>query len=169
MFLQPFRFFSVLKTYCSLSSKGGQCYSSFKHKENSANTCAKYDQYKYICPMDCGWLGSSAHGIFQARMLEWLLFPVRRDLPDPGIKLVSLASPALAGRFFTNSATWEARICHQPPAYLSLYFSFPLGYYLAIFLFILVLRSSFIHEGFSYYSLQAEILIPLPILVIFAQ
>ena len=74
--------------------------------------------------MDCGWLGSSAHGIFQARMLEWLPFPVRRDLPDPGIKPMSLASPALAGRFFTNNATWEAHICHQPPAYLSSRFSF---------------------------------------------
>ena len=28
------------------------------------------------------------------------------DLPDPGIKP---ESPALAGRFFTTSATWEAR------------------------------------------------------------
>ena len=30
------------------------------------------------------------------------------DLPDPGIEPVSLMSPALAGRFFTTSATWEA-------------------------------------------------------------
>ena len=30
------------------------------------------------------------------------------DLPDPGIKPTSLMSPALAGRFFTTSATWEA-------------------------------------------------------------
>ena len=32
-------------------------------------------------------------------------FPPPGDLPDPGIKPVSLASPALAGRFFTTSAT----------------------------------------------------------------
>ena len=37
-----------------------------------------------------------------------LPFPVPGDLPDPGIKPMSLASPALAGRFFTTSATWEA-------------------------------------------------------------
>ena len=49
--------------------------------------------------MDCGWLGSSAHGIFQARMLEWLPFPSPGDLPDPEIKLMS---PALACRFFTT-------------------------------------------------------------------
>ena len=29
-------------------------------------------------------------------------------LPDPGIKLLSLTSPALAGGFFATSATWEA-------------------------------------------------------------
>ena len=30
------------------------------------------------------------------------------DLPNPGIKLESLSSPALADRFFTTSTTWEA-------------------------------------------------------------
>ena len=35
-------------------------------------------------------------------------FPSQGDLPDPGIKPASLTSPALAGGFFTASATWEA-------------------------------------------------------------
>ena len=30
------------------------------------------------------------------------------DLLDPGIEPMSLKSPALAGSFFTTSATWEA-------------------------------------------------------------
>ena len=30
------------------------------------------------------------------------------DLTDPGIEPTSFASPALAGGFFTTSATWEA-------------------------------------------------------------
>ena len=30
------------------------------------------------------------------------------DLPNPGTKSASLMSPALAGRFFTTRATWEA-------------------------------------------------------------
>ena len=34
--------------------------------------------------------------------------PPPGNLPDPGIKLPSLMSPALAGGFFTTSATWEA-------------------------------------------------------------
>ena len=33
--------------------------------------------------------------------------PPPGDLPDPGIELVSLMTPALAGGFFTTSATWE--------------------------------------------------------------
>ena len=39
-----------------------------------------------------------------------LLCPPPEDLPDPEIEPVSLASPALAGRFFTTSATWEAAV-----------------------------------------------------------
>ena len=37
-----------------------------------------------------------------------LPFPPPGDLPNPGIELVSLVSPALAGGFFTISMTWEA-------------------------------------------------------------
>ena len=123
-------------------------------------------------PMDCSLPGSSAHGIFQARVLEWgaiafsalvirkmqikttaryYYIPIRMllllshfsrvrlfltprtvahpaplsvgfswqeewsglpclppgDLPDPGIKPVSLMSPVLTGRFFITSAIWE--------------------------------------------------------------
>ena len=57
-------------------------------------------------PRDYSLLGSCVHGISQARILEWLPCPTTEDLPDPGIKLTSL-SPALAGGFFTTSATWE--------------------------------------------------------------
>ena len=34
--------------------------------------------------------------------------PPPGDLPYSGIEPVSLMSPALAGRFFTSGATWEA-------------------------------------------------------------
>ena len=34
--------------------------------------------------------------------------PLPGDLPNPGIKPMSLMSSALAGRFFTTSATWGA-------------------------------------------------------------
>ena len=35
--------------------------------------------------------------------------PPPGDLPDPGVKPASLMTPALRGRFFTTSATWEAQ------------------------------------------------------------
>ena len=39
---------------------------------------------------------------------SWLPCPPLGDLPNWGIKPKSLMSPALAGEFFTTSATWEA-------------------------------------------------------------
>ena len=39
--------------------------------------------------------------------------PPPGDLPDPRIKPLSQAFPALAGRFSTTSATWEAPFCHE--------------------------------------------------------
>ena len=51
--------------------------------------------------------GSSVRGIFQARVLE-CVFPPPRDLPNPGVKSASPASPALAGGFFDHPATWKA-------------------------------------------------------------
>ena len=51
--------------------------------------------------MDRSLPGSSVHGIFQARILEWVVLPSSGDLPDPGIEHEFPPSPALAGRFFT--------------------------------------------------------------------
>ena len=73
-----------------------------------------------------GWLLQPArlfkipvHGIFQVRILEWvLLFPSPGDPPDPGIGPASLLSPALAIRFFAISTTWEA---HTQPWNLDYY------------------------------------------------
>ena len=39
-----------------------------------------------------------------------LPLPTPGDLPDPGIEPIFLASPALAGRFFTTSTHWEANL-----------------------------------------------------------
>ena len=52
--------------------------------------------------MDCNPPDLSVHGVFQTEIL-WseLPFPPPVGLPDPGIKPVSLASPVLAGGFFT--------------------------------------------------------------------
>ena len=45
------------------------------------------------------------------------------NLPDPGIEPASVRSPALAGRFFTASTTWEALLYPKSilhPKWLSL-------------------------------------------------
>ena len=57
--------------------------------------------------MDCSLPGSSVHGIFQARILEWVAVSRSRDLPHPGTESTSLMSPALGNGFDTTSATWE--------------------------------------------------------------
>ena len=56
-------------------------------------------------PMNCSPPGSSAHGIFQARILEGVAIPVSRGSARPrGRAWVFF----IAGRFFTNWATREA-------------------------------------------------------------
>ena len=63
----------------------------------------------FLQPIDYSPPGSSIHMGF-SRQEYWggLLCPPLGDLPDPGIKPVSLISYTLAGRFFTTSTTWKA-------------------------------------------------------------
>ena len=56
-------------------------------------------------PMGCSPPVSSVLGILCAGIMEWMSFSPPGDLPDPGIEPKSPASTALAGRFFTTSAT----------------------------------------------------------------
>ena len=72
-----------------------------------ACVCAKSLQ---SCPtlcdlIECSPPGSSVYEILWAGRLP---SPSPGDLPDTGMESVSLSSPALAGRFFTSSTTWEA-------------------------------------------------------------
>ena len=46
-------------------------------------------------------------GLSRQEYWSGLPFPMSGDLPDPGIEPASPMSPALAGGFFTTSATWE--------------------------------------------------------------
>ena len=54
-------------------------------------------------------LWTVAHQAPPSRQEYWsgLPCPPPGDLPNPGIEPLSLTSPALAGQFFTTSATWE--------------------------------------------------------------
>ena len=60
-------------------------------------------------PVDCSLPGFSVHGILRARYWSGLPFPSPGDFPNPGIEPKSLMSPALAGKFLTTRATWEAQ------------------------------------------------------------
>ena len=60
--------------------------------------------------MDCSPPGSSVHGILQERILEWVAMPSSWGSSSPRDR-THITSPALAGRFFTTSATWEALAC----------------------------------------------------------
>ena len=58
-------------------------------------------------PMGCSPPDSFVHGFSrQEYWSEWPCPPLR-DLPGPGIELVSLTSPVLAGGFFITITTWE--------------------------------------------------------------
>ena len=61
-------------------------------------------------PMDCSPPSSAVHQIPRQEWWSGLLSPSPEDLPNSGIKPVSLMSSALAGGFFTVSTTWEAYI-----------------------------------------------------------
>ena len=76
--------------------------------------------YVYMCVLSnfssvrlCATLWTTAcqaplfMGILQARILSGLPCPPPGFLPDPEIEPVSLTSPAMAGKFFTTSATWN--------------------------------------------------------------
>ena len=59
-------------------------------------------------PIDYSLPDSVSVGLSWHEYWSELPFPSPGDLPDPGIKPLSLMSSALAGGFFTTSATWEA-------------------------------------------------------------
>ena len=46
--------------------------------------------------------------LFRQEYWSGFPFPSAGDLPDPGSKPASLVSPALAGTFFSTTATWGA-------------------------------------------------------------
>jgi len=88
-----------------------------------------------ICdPMDCGLLGSSVHGILQARILEWVAVPFSRGPFDPAIECTFSTLPVgslpsdppgkpkktgmgnlsvLQGNFSTQELNQDILLCRQ--------------------------------------------------------
>ena len=65
----------------------------------------------FVTPMDCSLPGSSVHGIFQARVLEWVVSFSRGSSQARDQTQVS----HIAGGFFTSWATREAQQCDNIP------------------------------------------------------
>ena len=66
----------------------------------------------FLNPVDCSLLGFSVREIAQARILEWVIIFSSRRSSWPTDQAACLMSPALAGGFFTNYATWEFLFKH---------------------------------------------------------
>ena len=68
--------------------------------------CVLVPQLVQLCSMDCSPPGSSVHGIFQARILEWVAIPFSREFPLPmdwtWISCIALGSFTIWATFFLN-------------------------------------------------------------------
>ena len=100
--------FVLCKAYVSLNTNAPNC---FQSPCACSSSCSAMQSWPTLCDcMDYSPPGPSVHGIFQARILEWVAMQeASGDLPDPGIKPVSLVSPALG--FFTSEPS------RKPPYY----------------------------------------------------
>ena len=67
----------------------------------------------FATPWTVACQASLSMGFSRQEYWSGLLCPSPGDLPDPGIELTSLTSPASVGGFFTISTTWEALTCSK--------------------------------------------------------
>ena len=66
---------------------------------------------KIMCSLLDAPLGSSVHGITQARIPEWVAISFSRGSSRPRVEFSFPVSLALAGRFFTTEPMWKQ--CHR--------------------------------------------------------
>ena len=59
----------------------------YNFKKIVLTLCSVSQSCLTLCdPMDCSLLGSSIHGDFPGKNLEWVAMPSPRNLPNPGIE-----------------------------------------------------------------------------------
>ena len=76
-------------------------------------TCSVTQSGLTLCDhMDCSPVGSSIHGIFQLKILEWVAISFSKRSCNSGIEPLSLTSSALAGGIY-HCATQEAQLLHS--------------------------------------------------------
>ena len=77
-----------------------------KFNEAKAHVLSHFSRVRLCNPMDCS---PQSMGFSRQEYWSGLPCPSPGDPADPGIKSMSLLSPALAGGFFNIRATWEAQ------------------------------------------------------------
>ena len=105
------------RTWCQPSQSYGQEHVCVLSRFSSVCLCVSLWTVARQAPLSMGF----------SRQEYWngLPCPSPGDLPNPGIEPAFLMSPALAGRFLTTSATWEALWAsalisnHAHPVYIS--------------------------------------------------
>ena len=116
-------------------------------------------------PMDCSPPGSLSMTFIRQECWRGLPCPSPGNLPDPGIKPVSLTSPVLAGGFFITSATWEALSGIYTPQEVHIYTNThhpfeAMGWriwasrFLVIWLMLFVVSSALFDPSFALYNLD---------------
>ena len=82
------------------------------------HTCSVAQSWPTLCnPMDCSPPGSSVHRFSRQEYWSGLPFPSPGDLPDPGIKPISSASPALQVDSLLLSHWRSPCVCGAGPNY----------------------------------------------------
>ena len=62
-------------------------------------------------PMDYSPLGASVHGIFQARIREWVAISYSRGSSSPRNRMHISCISSFGRRIFNHGTTWEALLC----------------------------------------------------------
>ena len=89
-------------------------YWSIRTTSLSYYMCSVAQSYSMFCdPLDCSPLGSSVHGILQARILKRAVTSSSRGASWHRDWTCISAFPALAGRFFTNVPPWKPKLLHK--------------------------------------------------------
>ena len=96
----------------------------------------------WLCsPMNCSPPGSSVHGIFQARILEWVAMPSSRGFSQPRDQTQVSCT---AGGFFTSRDTREASFIHTQ-AQVFMESSFVFSLFVSCLWFWIVIRTRLSH------------------------
>ena len=88
------------------------CFCTEVHQERVFLSAAETDVLSCVQIFGVPWIVACQAPLEFSRQAYWsgLPLPTPEDPPNPGAEPVSLASPALAGEFFTISTSWDVAL-----------------------------------------------------------